>query len=133
MAPEIVGHLYYSELLDATMLEIIGTKQISGIRNKDEKRILVPTVVPEIYLSRLPFGMYSRQSNLCLTSAITCLPSNLTIVHCVSAQYPRNRTMFLCFTRIRQATSCLNFSSSILIVCFSRLTATTPFASIPCS
>jgi len=89
--------------------------------------------IPLIYPLRLPFGINSKQSNLCRSSAMTFFPSYLHIFPCVSAQYPRNRTIFLCLTLIRVSTSWINFLSSNSDDRYSFFTATVPFRSSPCS
>lgn len=53
------------------------------------------------------------------------------ILPCVSAQYPRNRTIFLCLTLIRHSTSRWN-SFSCIYALDSFFTATVPVSRIPC-
>jgi len=89
-------------------------------------------ILPVIYSWRR-LGTNSKQSNLFRWSSMTGLPSYSSDFCCVSSQYPRNRTTFLCRKFIRQCISFLNFSSSTSIVSNNFFTATGLFPSIPCN
>lgn len=70
-------------------------------------------VIPVIYLSRVPFGTYSKHSNQFRRSAMTNFPSKSATIPCVSEQYPKKRTTFLCLAFIKHSTSLWNLFSCI--------------------
>ena len=95
-------------------------------------------VVPVICLSRLPFLIYSKQSNLSLLWAktISSDPVFVTFTTSVVQQKPRNRTTFgwsIVFNRL--VTSLRNLSSLTvwIFTCIRLMATAVPFLRTPCS